>query len=202
MNKIRKLFLAVTAFAMLLLVSACGKDNTPFKHGSWSSTNTYTSDFLGIKIQAGSDWTISADAEIAKNFGITDMSDSSIMSVLDKGRYITEMAAGKADGANINIVVQDNDKSVGINEKNYFTDGVKLAQSQLELLGITCTAQKGSVIFLGKSTDCIEVTIPMDDATLYEVQVPIFKSHYTASITFAAFSKAEMYSLVTMVTEL
>lgn len=164
-KSIGRIFLAITVCVMTLLTSACGKDSTPFKHGSWSG-QTYTSDFLGIKIQTGSDWTITTDADIAKGHGIADMSDSNIQTFLDKGGYITEMAAGKADGANINIVVQDNDKSMALNEKNYFTDGVELAKSQLEMLGMTCTVQKGNVNFLGKSTDCIEVTVPVDDATL------------------------------------
>lgn len=198
MNKTRKVFLVIImACVVMLFATACGKDNTPFKHGSWSG-KTYTSDFLGLKLQLSSDWAVSSDADLAKAFGIADMSESNIQTIFDKGGIITEMMAGKASGTSINITVQDNSNSAKFTEKQYFDTAAELVKSQFEAMGLSCNVQKSSVNFLGKTTDCIELTVTINGQTLHELQVPIFKSHYTASITFGSYSKSEIYTLIAM----
>ena len=200
MNRTRKAFLVIMACVVMLFATACGKnDSSSFKHGSWSGS-TYTSEFLGIKIPAGSDWTITSDTELAQAFGVSDMSDSSIKSIFDKGGVLTEMMAGNDDGTSINITVQDNTGIEGFSEAQYLDSAMELVESQFEAFGLSCTAQKKSVDFLGKSTDCIELAVEVSDQTIYELQIPIFKSHYTASITFASFNKSELNTLVSSVT--
>lgn len=189
----------ISVCVLTLLMSACKKDNTPFKHGT-VSTGAYTSEFLGIKIQGGSDWTMMTDADLAKGNSISDMSESSIQSVFDNGRYITEMMITKTDGSSINITVQDNEKTLSVSEKEYFTDGIDLIKAQFDAAGYACDAKKGSVKFLGKSTDCIELSLTVSGTTVHEIQIPIFKSHYTASITFGSLNKSDLQSFVDMVT--
>lgn len=199
MRKVRKVFLVIPVCVLMLLVSACKKDNTPFKHGMVGA-NTYTSEFLGIKIQAGSGWSMMSDADIAKGNKISDMSESSIQTVFDKGMYITEMMVTKDDGSSINITVQDNNKTISVSEKEYFTDGIALIKTQFDAAGYTADVKKGSVNFLGKSTDCLELSLTVAGTTVYEIQIPIFKSHYTASITFGSLNKSDLQSLVDMIT--
>lgn len=198
-KSVYRIFSAVLICAIALLAAACGKNNTPFKHGTISGS-TYTSEFLGIKIQAGSGWTALSDADIAKANGLSDMSESSIQTVFDKGVYITEMMMGGSGGSSINITVQDNDKTVSFTEKTYFTTGIDLIKKQFNSAGYTCDAKKNTVNFLGKSTDCIDLSLTMSGTTVYEMQIPFFISHYTASLTVASLDKSELYNLLAMVT--
>lgn len=198
MNKTRRIFLAISVCVLMLFTTACQKDNTPFKHGTVSA-GTYTSEFLGLKIQAASGWTMSTDADLAKGNSISDMSESNIQTVFDKGQYITEMMIAKDDGASINITVQDNDKSLSVSEKEYFTTGIDLIKSQFDAAGYDCDVKKSSVNFLGKSTDCLELSLTVLGTTVHEIQIPIFKSHYTASITFASLNKSDLQAIVNMV---
>ena len=199
MNRTRKIILAIMVCVVTLFAAACGKkDNTPFSHGSWSG-NTYSSDFFGIKITMGTDWTILSDSDLAKSAGISNMSESSIKTVFDKGGYITEMMAAKGSGASVNITVQDSDKTINFSEKDYFTAAPKLMKAQFEAAGYNkCDVYKSAVNFLGKSTDCLELTLTANGKTLYEIQIPVFKSHYTACITFGSFEKPELYSIINM----
>lgn len=199
MNRTRRILMVISVCVIMLLTSACKKDNTPFKHGTLSA-NAYTSEFLGIKIQAGSGWTMISDADIAKSNKISDMSESSIQTVFDKGLYITEMMITKDDGSSINITVQDNDKTISFSEKEYFSTGIDLIKAQFDAAGYTCDIKKGNVNFLGKGTDCIELSLTVAGTTVYEIQIPFFKSHYTASLTFASLKKEDLYPLLEMVT--
>lgn len=199
MNKTRRIFLAVSVCVLMIFTTACKKDSTPFKHGTVSA-NAYTSEFLGIKVQGGSGWTMLSDADLAKGNKISDMSESSIQTVFDKGVYITEMMMAKDNGASINITVQDNDKTISFSEKEYFTTGVDLIKSQFKAAGYNCDVKKSSVNFLGKSTNCLELSLTVSGTTVYEIQIPFFKSHYTASLTFASLKKEDLYPLLEMVT--
>lgn len=199
MQKVRKVFTVILVCSLMLFTTACKKGDTPFKHGTVSGS-TYTSEFLGIKVQAGSGWTMLSDADLAKSNGISDMSESSIQSVFDKGVYIAEMMMSKKDGVSINFTVQDNDKSLSFSEKEYFTTGVELIKAQSDAQGFGSDVKKSSVNFLGKSTNCIELSLTMSGTTIHQIQIPIFKSHYTASLTFNSLNKSELQSLVDMVT--
>lgn len=194
MKRISKIFSVIMVCALMILTTACGKDNTSFTHGTWNGT-TYTSKFLGMKATVGSDWVITSDAELATAFGISDMSDSNIQSVLDKLGTITEMMATKPGGSSVNITIQDFNTTGGkMNEDEYFKSGIELLKQQLS--GYNATAEEGKVVFLGKSTRCINITLPVSGQTVYEVQIPVFKSHYIASITFAATTKADAEQLL------
>lgn len=199
MNRIRKILSVILACAVLLFATACGKDNTPFTHGSWSG-NTFTSEFFGIKVQLGSDWTAVSDADLAKSAGISSMSDSNITTVLDKGSPIFDMMAAKSDGTSMNITIQDSDKTISLSEEQFFSAGIPIIRSQFERAGYKCSVEKDTVYFLGKTDDCISMTLTANGATVYMILVPVFKSHYTASINFGSLNKADLYSLMSMVT--
>ena len=197
MNRTRRVCLVVMTCIVMLFTTACGKDNTPFSHGSWSG-NTYTSDFFGIRVQLGSEWLVIDDADLAKSVGVSDMSESSIQKVFDKGGTIREMIAARADGSSINITVQDSDKTVALSEKDFFNLGLTFIKSQYESMGQKCTVEKSSVNFLGKATDCLDISLTQNGKTLYCTLIPIFKSHYTACIAFGSLSKPDLYLLLAM----
>lgn len=197
MKKFGRIFLVLAACVMMLLTTACKKDNEPFTHGSIIG-KTYTSNFFGMKVTVSSDWTMMTDTEIAKLNKIKDMSAASTQAIFDKGAYIYEMYANKSDGSSINIVVQDNDKSISYSEKEYFANAKDLVESTFKSMGYDCTASEGKVNFLGKDTRCLEVTMSNKNMTVYELQIPIFKSHYTANITFGSTKKSNLDSIVKM----
>ena len=200
MNRTRKVFLAVAVCVMMLFVTACEKkDNTPFTHGTWSG-NIYTSQFFGIRVEINSDWVAIPDADLAKRVGINDMSDSSIQSALDSGRTFYEMMAARVDGSSMNIVIQDHNKTVALSEEEFFSAGLPFVKAMLEGQGFRCSVEKDTVFFLGKSTDCISLALTKDNVTVYETMIPIFKSHYTALMSFGSLSKPDLYLLINMVT--
>lgn len=202
MNKTRKVFTAIALCVMMIFVTACQKkDNTPFKHGSWSG-NTYTSEFFGIKIQLGADWIAIDDANLAKSVGISDMSESSIRSVFEKGGSIYEMMAAKTNGSSITISVQDSDQNIALSEKDFFELGIAIIKAQYEALGQKCTVEMGTVMFLGNSTKCLDITLTQNGTTVYCILIPLFRSHYTSCITFGSLSKPDLYSLVAMASAL
>lgn len=199
MKRFGRIFLVLAACVMMLLTTACKKDNTPFTHGSIIG-KTYTSNFFGIKATVSSDWTMMTDTDVAKLNSLKDMSATNIQTVFDRGAYIYEMYATKSDGSSINIVVQDNDKSISFSEKQYFASAKDLIESTFKASGYDCTVSEGKVNFLGKDTRCLEVTMSNKSMTVYELQIPIFKSHYTATVTFGSTKKGALESIVKMFT--
>ena len=201
MSKPRKVFLAIIACAVLLFAAACGKDNASFKHGSWNG-NTYSSKFLGIKIQLDSDWIVTPDEMLTMAFGVSDMSDSNIRSVLDNGRPITEMSALRSDAASISITVQDNDTAGVLSKEDFFSEeNISRLKADFEETG-SCTVYKATVRFLGKDTDCINLSYTFTQLNISscEIIIPVFISHYTAVITFSANNQTDLAALIGTVT--
>ena len=200
MNRTRKIFLALIVCVVVLFAAACGNDNASFKHGSWSD-NTYTSKFLGLKIQLGSDWMASSDDILAKTLGISDMSDSSLRTVFDKGGAVVEMSALRSDASSISITVMDNDTAEVLNEEDFFSEeNISRLKADFESTGSECTVYKDTVRFLGKDTDCINlaytVQLPALSTPSCEILIPFFKSHYTAIITFSANDRVSLSELL------
>lgn len=202
MNRTRKVFLVIMACVTLLFATACGKKDAPkFKHGTWSG-NTYSSEFLGLKIQVSSDWSISSDAELAKSVGISDMSESSIRTIFDKGGYITDMYALDDYGASINITVQDNSNTMQLNEEEFLDAGIAALESEYKRMGVDLKASKGSVSFLGKSAKCIELEAKIEGETLYGIQIPIINKPFYSAVTLGSFDKSELDKFLGWITAL
>lgn len=198
MCKTRNVFLALAACVVMLFATACGNKDS-FKHGSWSGM-TYTSEFLGIKIQLDSDWMVTSDEIIAKGIGVSDMSDSNIRSVFDKGRPITEMYALRYDASSISITVQDNDTAGVLSEEDFFSEeNISRLKADFDETG-SCSVYKNTVRFLGKDTDCIDLSYTMLNISSCEIIIPVFISHYTAIITFSANDRTDLASLIGMAT--
>ena len=201
MGRTRNVFLALTVCVVMLFAAACGNKSNTFKHGSWSG-NTYTSKFLGIRIQLGSDWMVTSDDILAMAIGISDMSDGNIRTVFDEGRPITEMSALRSDASSISITVQDNDTAGVLSEQDFFSeDNISRLKADFEGSGAECTVYKDTVRFLGKDTDCINLSYtalsPLNISSC-EIIIPVFISHYTAIITFSANSRSDLASLIGM----
>lgn len=199
MSKIRKVFLAITACVMLLFATACSNKGE-FSHGSWSE-NTYSSKFLGIRLQLDTNWMVFSDDILSKAASISDMSDSSIRTVFDRGGMITEMSALKSDASSISITVQDNDTAEALNYEDFFSEeNISRLKADFDEAGMACTVFKDSVRFLGKDTDCINMSYTVLGTRSYEIIIPVFISHYTAIITFSAGSPASLNALVGLAT--
>ena len=199
MNKIGKALIAVLTCVLMIAVTACGKKDAPFEHGLWSGS-TYTSGFLKLKIQTDSDWKVFSDAELAINNGISNMSETSIQNVFYNYGCLTEMMASKDGGTTISVAVWSNDKTTNFSEKEFFTNGISTVKAQFEAGGYVCDIQKSDVDLLGKSIDCIELSVPLGSMTRYEIRIPIFVNRYTAILSFSSFDKAETYALLDTVT--
>lgn len=200
MSKTRNVFLAILVCVVMLFATACGNKSDTFKHGSWSGV-TYTSKFLGIKIQLGSDWMVFSEEIIAEAVGISDMSDSNIRTVFDEGRPITEMSALRSDASSISITVQDNDTAGALSGQDFFSEeNISRLKADFEGSGAECTVYKDTVRFLGKDTDCIDLSYSMLNISSCEIIIPVFISHYTAMITFSANSRSDLPVLIGMVT--
>ena len=198
MNKTRKAFAVILVCVVTLFATACGKDNTPFSHGTWNG-KTYTSEFFGIRLQLGSEWVVISDNDLAKRMRIKDMSESSIQSVFDKGGNVYEMITARADGSSISIVIQDHNKTLALSEEEFFSAGLPFVKTMLEAQGYKCSVEKDTVYFLGKNTFCISLSLTANNVTVHEIMIPVFKSHYTALISFGSGSKPDLYLLIDMV---
>ena len=192
----RKIVLCITACVMLLFVTACGNSST-FRHGSWDG-NTYTSKFLGLKLELDSYWIMTSDETLAKAAGISDMSDSNILTVFNNGGTISEMSALGSGGSSVSITVQDNDTSETPAEEDFISESVAHLKADFDASGFENTVEKDTVRFLGKDTDCIYLAYTAYNISSHELIIPIFKSHYTAVVTFSADSRSGLNTLVGM----
>lgn len=194
MSKTRKVFLVITACIMLLFATSC-TDKDAFSHGSWNEY-TYSSEFLGIKLRLDANWMVFSDDILSKAAGISDMSDSSIRTAFDRGVMITEMSALKSDASSISITVQDNNTADALTEEDFFSEeNLSRIRADFEETG-SCTIYKDTVRFLGKDTDCINLSYTLLNISSCEIIIPVFISHYTAIVTFSANDPAALAALV------
>ena len=197
MSKTRKVFLVITACIMLLFATSCA-DKGEFSHGSWNDY-TYSSKFLGIKLRLDANWMVFSDEILSKAAGISDMSDSSIRTAFDRGSMITEMSALNSNSS-ISITVQDNDTADALNEEDFFSEeNLSRIRADFEETG-SCTIYKDTVRFLGKDTDCINLSYTLLNISSCEIIIPVFISHYTAIVTFSANDPATLAALVSTAT--
>lgn len=198
MNRTRKVFLAIAACVVILFATACRKDSAPFTHGTWSDGRTYTSEFFGFRLPLNITWIPISDANLAKTAGIRDMSESSMKAHLDEGGTIHELIVMTAASRSIIITVRDNKKNSSMSEKEFFDAGLTEIKGQYISSGYTCLGDKSSVIFLGKSTDCVKYSTTKDGSTMHYITVPVFKNNYTACIEFGSQNKDELAQMAAM----
>lgn len=181
-------------------------DSTGLSHGTWSGT-TYTSKFLGIKGDFGSDWTITSDSELASAQGISDMSAENMKSVMNSAGVVSEMMAAKADGTSVNIVIEDTSVTKTPKGDEYFTTMLSIGGQQFEAYGaamgvdMKANVTERTVKFCGEDTRCLYIVLTADSVDIHEIQIPIFNGDYITSITFGATTKADADALLAMFTK-
>lgn len=210
MKKLLKLILAAAVCAATMLTAACGKEgggsaviataNAALTHGTWSGT-TYTSTFMGVKADFGSDWTVTSDSDLASALGISDMSVDNLKSVLSSTGVISELMAVDIEQASVNIMIEDTTKTKTPTGKTFFSTMPDVIKQQFETLGFSAETSEGTVVFCGENTRCLNYVLSLGDVKVYETQVPIFNGDYVAAITFAADSKTRVEELVAMFTK-
>lgn len=197
MKNIRKIITVIMICALTLVVTACGSSKT-YAHGTSSGT-TYTSSFLGMKAEFGSDWTLSDDASLAKMNGLSDMTESSTKSSFEKNGIVIDMCAvQQATNSSVNVVVQDIQKTYGksLSEDAFFKDGLEAVKKQMTAVDSNAEITEGKIDFLGKSSRCINISLEINGVKLKEIQVPVFSNNYITCITFSATDDASVKSLV------
>ncbi len=212
MKKLRAL-LACAVCAMTVLTTACGGGEggsggsaiistrkASLSHGSWSGT-TYTSEFLGIKGEFGSDWEITDDKTLADAYGLSDMSAESMKSALGNKGLVQEMMAAKGQSS-VNIMIEDTTKTKTPTGDKYFSTMLEIAGKQFEALGLNADVSEGSVTYCGENTRCMNIVLDVEGTKVYEIQVPVFVDNYIVNITFAATSNDEAKKLIDMFSKL
>ena len=197
MKNVRKIITVILICALSLVVTACSSSKA-YTHGTSSGT-TYTSSFLGVKAEFGSDWTLSDAASLAKMNGLSDMTESSTKSSFEKNGIVVDMyAVRQLDNSNINIVVEDVKKTYGksLSEDEYYKKGLETVKTQMSAIDSSAQITEGKTDFLGKSTRCFNISVNIGGVNIYERQVPIFRGDYVSVITFSSLSSSELDSLV------
>lgn len=215
MKKLR-ILLVLMVCAIMMLTTACGEDkgsgaviaksNAALSHGTWSGT-TYTSKFLGVKGEFGSDWTITTDSDLASAQGISDMSAENMKSVMSNAGVVTEMMAAKADGSSVNIVIEDTAKTKTPMGDEYFTTMLSIGGQQFEAYGaamgieMKASVTESTVNFCGEDTRCLYIVLTTEGMDIHEIQVPVFNGDYITSLTFGAKTKADAEAIAAKFTK-
>lgn len=200
-----RVFLMIVIFTLTVFVTGCGKgsESKPealFGHGKWKD-GTYTSDFLGVTANFGSDWTITSDAELARAQAIPDMSDESVRSAIDRTGSFTELSAAGKGGASISIIAENGAKTGNADEYAFFTAGLENIRREISEAGcVVISVAEGSELFLGKSVRCVHITmsVPEYDRMLYQRRIPFFKGDCAAVITFTALSEDDFPEMLAL----
>ncbi len=199
MKKFGRVFLLLAVCVMVLFTTACKKDDTPFAHGTIIGSS-YSSRFLGIKINVPSNYEMMNDADLATMNSVKDMSADALKSKLDGGDFIYEMYTASNDGSSINITMQDQSASgTKMTEKDYFKHMKDLIVAQFQQAGYDITADESTVTFKGESTRCLKIALSDGNMTVHEVQIPIFRGNYVSCITFASQDESKLQSIIDMV---
>lgn len=182
MTKINKLLTAVLACAMMIFVTACGESSASAKkysHGKLNG-NVYSSEFIGITAEFGSDWTFLDDKALLQSNGITEFSEENAKS----GNYITEMWVSNSNNDSVNITVQ-NIKAVGLNltEEKLIEKTIETVDAQYSAYGLESKATKGTGTFAGKTVKTIHYDVSSDLMTIEQMQYLIFEGNYAIAIT-------------------
>lgn len=199
MNRTRKVFLAITACAVMLLMTACG--GIAFKHG-YVQGQTYYSDYFGFSVKGDAGWQVALDEGLARVNGIKDMSESSIKSALDKGGIMEMKLASGA--SSITVYVYDNEKNTSYREYQYVDARIKSIEDEFgQFSTINSKPKKSTIDFLGVLTVCVETESNLVGlASAYGYDIPVVNGKYTASIVLSAPSKSELDQLVTRFSKL
>ena len=193
--------------ALLLTVSlaACGgKSNEPDLHRGTVDGDTYTSEFLGLKLTVDEDWVIADDEQLAELSGVVKESftDEEIRDQIEKGGSVTDLyALNQADGSSLNITIQKLSLVSGmlVTEDAYAEANLKQLPDALASASITVDKlEKTKVTFVGEEHVALALEGTIQDVPLYETLVMVKTGSYIACITAATFFEDTTADLLDM----
>lgn len=161
-----------------------------FERGKWSG-DTYTSDFFGFSIDLNG-YTNESDERLATRNSMTDMSDASFISEVEKGngsRNIYDVFARTTDG---------NAVAVAYNKLTSATAELLVQQTKesMDEMSIYKDVHADKITMGGKTVPCVYVTLASGSVDVYEAVMVYQNGEYFAVITIGAVSQNEIQQII------
>ena len=174
------------------------EETLKYVHGKVEE-HSYSSDFLGLTPKLDESWTLYTDEQLAKQNGISDMSEENVNNALEKNGVLYEIMASQENNENFNIVIENlnvtnNGKTVSGDE--YLELSLPTLKNSLKSGYDESSAEIGKVTFMGKETGCIKAEVTTGELKAYLIVVPVMKGNFAALITFTAFTAEGAESMV------
>ena len=190
----KKVMSLILALLLTVSLAACGgKSDEPDLHRGTVDGDTYTSEFLGLKLTVDEDWVIADDEQLAEHSGVVKESftDEEIRAEIEKGGSVTDLyALNQADGSSVNITIQKLSLVSGMlaTEDAYAEANLKQLPDVLADGGITVDSlEKTKVTFAGKEHVALTLEGTVQELPLYETIVIVKAGSYISCITAATF---------------
>lgn len=166
----------------------------------------YTNDFLGIRCEVGSEWTVYSDAELAQLNGLVldTMTDADLVEQLKKSN-VAHLFYATAEGGlrSMNVVLENIGVINGVllNEKTYIDLSVEQLPAALQSMGLTnVTAEATTVQFAGAEHAGVRVHGVLSGVNFYEKLVCIKVGSYFGLVTVASYGEDTTDALLNMFT--
>lgn len=222
-----RLLSAILALTMLLCLCACSQKEPETSVNTVPPTTTapkvtqpaekdpqlgnfadgvYTNDFLGIRCEVGSEWTVYSDAQLAQLNGLVldTMTDEDLVEQLKKSN-VAHLFYATAEGGlrSMNVVLENIGVINGVllNEKTYIDISVEQLPAALQSMGLTnVTAEATTVHFAGAEHAGVRVHGVLSGVDFYEKIVCIKVGNYFGLVTVASYGEDTTDALLNMFT--
>lgn len=181
--------ISTPAFSSFVESYLTSKENTAVKDlfGTWNGT-TYISDFFGFKCELGSDWYIMPDGYLESVHNVSEVSQEYLEEILNStGDVIVMGAMNMTNTGNLTVAISDSKIThMPIGNEYFIAAPLNVKYSLKQQYGIDAEVTIINVDFCGKSTRAVFTISGTSDLPQYQIQVPVFKGDYMASIIFTA----------------
>ena len=171
------------------------------------SDGVYTNDFLGICCEAGEEWTVYSDSQLAQLNGLVldTMTDADLVEQLKKSNVV-HLFYATADGGHrsVNVVLENVGVVNGVllDEKAYMTLSVEQLPTALQSMGLTnVTAETTTVSFAGRDHAAVRVHGTLSGVDFFEKIVCIKVDGYFGLVTVASYHEDQTDALLNIFTE-
>ncbi len=166
--------------------------------------NTYSSQFLGIRLTMNDDWMIADKTQLAELSGLVmdSFTDEDVKAQIEKGGSVMDLyALNQADGSSININLQKLSLISGtlVSEDDYAETNLKQLPEVLASSGITVDKlEKTKVTFVGQEHVALALEGTIQEIPLYETIVLVKTGPYIACVTAASYFEDTTGNLLAM----
>ena len=180
------------------------QEQAPDLHRGTVEGNTYTSDYLGIRLTADGDWVIADEEQLAELSGMVldSFTDKDVKAQLEKGGNVMDLyVLNQVDGSSVNVTLQKLGLFNGgmMNEDAYADANLKQLPDVLASSGITVDKiEKTKVTFAGQERVALTLEGTVQGYPLYETMVLIKVSSYISCITAASYFEDSTPDLLAM----